>query len=140
MATRQSTQHALSDPQARSRPLTWVGAALLVAIAAIHVGVNVGFGLGFGYPGALFLLNAAGAIVLAAGILGGIRAAWHLGAVLAAASIVVYIVVHTTGLPGFYLEDWTAMVGILPLGPLSLVVEPLFLITYAVSFRGRRGH
>lgn len=139
MATRQTTQHALSGARARSRPLTWVGAALLVVIAAIHVAVYVGFGLTFGYPGALFLLNAAAAIILAAGILGGLRLAWHLGALLAAGTIVVFIVVHTIGLPAFYLEDWIEMVGIAPLGPLSLVVEAAFLVTYAASFGGQRG-
>ncbi|MBO0701902.1 MAG: hypothetical protein J2P38_03150 [Candidatus Dormibacteraeota bacterium] len=138
MATRQTMQRTMSGSRPLARPTTWVGAALLVVIAVIHVAVYVGFQLTVGYPGGLFLLNAAAAIVLAAGIVGGLRLAWHLGALFAAGTIVAFIVVHTIGLPGFYLESWIESVGGVPLGPLSLVVEVAFLVTYALSFAGRR--
>jgi hypothetical protein len=59
--------------------------------------------------------------------------AWHLGALLAASTIALFVVVHTVGLPAFQLSDWLEVVAQLPLGPLSLAVEGAFLAIYAIA-------
>lgn len=108
-----------------------VGALLLLVIAVLHALVYVGFSLTPGYPGILFLLNVAAAVVLAVGVFVRFRPAWHLSALFAAGTIVFFVIVHTVGLPAFHLNDWVAMVGFLPLGPLALIAEALLLALYA---------
>ena len=114
----------------RSATLTGVGVTLLLAMAAIDLLVYFGFGLAFAYPGILFLLNAAAAAAIAGGLLRGYQSAWHLAAGLAATTAVLFVVVRTIGLPGFQLNDWVVMLGFVPLGPLSLLVETLILGLY----------
>ena len=121
--------------RSRGATLTGLGVTLLLAMAVIDLLVYFGFGLPFAYPGILFLLNAAAAAVIGAWLLTGTPAAWHLGAGLAAATVVLFVVVRTIGLPGFQLSDWVVMLGFLPLGPLSLVVEVLFVGLY-ISWLG----
>lgn len=121
-----------ATPAARHVPLTAViGAALLLANGLIEVLVYVGFGIPFGYPGILFLLNAAASALLAAAVLAGRRVASHLGALLCAATILGFVLARTTGLPGLQFSDWVVMLAFLPLGPLSLLVEGLYLGLYA---------
>ena len=105
--------------------LTAAGVGLLLAMAAIDLLVYFGFALTFAYPGILFLLNAAAAAVIAAGLVRSYPAAWHAGALLGATTAVVFVLVRTTGLPNFRLTDWVVTAGLLPLGPLSLVVDVL---------------
>lgn len=114
----------------RRTPLHVAGAVILVVIAAIHVLVYVGFALTPGYPGFLFLLNAAASVLLAIAVLANIRLAWPASALLAAVTIVFFVVVHTVGLPGFQLSDWLSGVGFLPLGPISLFAELLLIALY----------
>ncbi|HEX3630467.1 MAG TPA: hypothetical protein VHW91_08355 [Candidatus Dormibacteraeota bacterium] len=120
----------VSGASVRVAPLTAPGVVLLLAIAAIDLLVYFGFALTFAYPGILFVLNATAAAVIAAGLLRGYRVAWHAGALLAASTAVAFVLVRTTGLPGFRLSDWIVTVGLLPLGPLSLVAEALFFGLY----------
>lgn len=115
---------------ARRTPLQTAGAVILLVIAAIHVLVYIAYALTPGYPGFLFLLNALGSVVLAAALLANIRLAWLASAVLAALTIVFFVIVHTVGLPAFQLSDWLTMVGFLPLGPLSLIAEALLIALY----------
>lgn len=114
----------------RRTPLQTAGAVILLVIAAIHVLVYVSYALTPGYPGFLFLLNAAASVLLAIAVLANIRLAWPAGAVLAATTIVFFVIVHTVGLPAFQLSDWLTMVGFLPLGPLSLLAEALLIALY----------
>lgn len=114
----------------RRTPLQIAAAVILIAIAAIHVLVYVGFALTPGYPGFLFLLNAAASVVLAVAMLASVRLAWPASALLAALTIVFFVVVHTVGLPAFQLSDWLSTVGFLPLGPLSLLAEALLIALY----------
>jgi hypothetical protein len=119
---------------ARSRSgLTVAGAALLLATALIDLLLYFGLSIPFGYPGVLFLLNAAAGIGLAAMLVAGVRVAWDLGAAFTAATIVLFVLSRTTGLPGLQLSDWLVFLGFLPLGPLSLVVEGLFVVVYALA-------
>lgn len=123
-------QARLAPAASQRTPLRTAGALLLLAIAAIHVLVYVGFSLTPGYPGFLFLLNAAASVLLAIAVLAGIGPAWPAGALLAALTIVFFLIVHTVGLPAFQLGDWLNTVGFLPLGPLSLLVEALVIALY----------
>lgn len=77
------------------------------------------------YPCTRIARLAGGAllIVLAGGILRGSRLTWHGAALLAALTFISFIAVRTVGLPNFYLTDWVVMVGVLPLGPLSLAAD-----------------
>lgn len=111
-------------------PFRTAGAIILLVIAAIHILVYVSFALTPGYPGFLFLLNALASVVLAVAVLANIRLAWLASALLAALTIVFFVIVHTVGLPAFQLSDWLTMVGFLPLGPLSLVAEALLIALY----------
>lgn len=115
---------------ARRTPLRTAGAVILLVMAAIHVLVYVGFALTPGYPGFLFLLNAAGSVALAIAVLANVRLAWPASAVLAAVTIVFFVIVHTVGLPAFQLPDWLSTVGFLPLGPISLLAEALLIALY----------
>jgi hypothetical protein len=117
------------------------GALLLAAMAVIDVLVVAAFVPVTTYPGILFLLNAAFAVVLAAGVLRGLRPAWQLGILLTGVTIVAFVAVRTVGLFGLLLNDWLVLLGPLPLGPLSLVVEAAFIVLSAmVVARGRPGH
>lgn len=112
---------------------------MLLAMAVIDLLVYFGFSLAFAYPGILFLLNAVSAVVIAAGLLGGYRPAWHLGALLAATMMVLFVLVRITGLPDFQLDDRIVLLGFLPLGPLSLAAEGLFLGLYVSWLAGGPG-
>lgn len=107
-------------------------------MAAVDVVVLVAFAPIAVYPGGLFLLNAVAALALSAAVVGGSPLAWHLGALLAGATVVLFVAVRTVGLPGFRLYDWLVLVGPLPLGPLSLVVEGAFLVLWLTSWVTRR--
>ena len=129
MDTQARTQRAGSSTGALYR----AGGVVLLVIAVLHVLVYVGFSLTPGYPGILFLLNVAASVVLAVGVFLRFRPAWHLSALFAAGTIVLFVLVRTVGLPAFHLTSWTSMVGFLPLGPLSLIAEGLLLALYAVE-------
>lgn len=125
-----------TEVQAGGSLKTWLpraGAIILLAMGAVHVLVYVGFSLSPGYPGFLFLLNAALSLVLAIGVFANVGLAWPAAALLAAGTIALYIVVHTVGLPGFYLEDWLSTVGFLPLGPISVVGEAAIIGIYLID-------
>lgn len=117
-------------------PVRVLGAALLAVMGVIDLLVYFGFSLPPSYPGILFILNAIAALALSVGLLLGMQVAWHLAALLAAVTIVLFVVVRTVGLPGFYLQNWVVLLGPLPLGPLSLLVEAGFVALYVT--RGRR--
>ena len=133
MAVRPTVDSMLS----RGASLTGVGVTLLLAMAAIDLLVYFGFGLTFAYPGILFLLNAAAAAVLAGSLMRGYQVAWDVAAGLAASTAVLFVIVRTVGLPNFQLSDWVVMLGFLPLGPLSLVMEALFLGLYVFWLAGQ---
>lgn len=119
----------------RTSAIDVAGAVLLLLLAAIHVTVYLAFALTPAYPGALFLLNAASAVVLAFGVFRGIQTAWHAGAALALLPFLAFVATRTVGLPEFHLTDWAVVFGIVPLGPLSFADELLIVITYALAIR-----
>lgn len=74
----------------------------------------------------MFALNFAGVAVAAAGIMrGSFSWGWTLGAVVAAASFIVYFVTRTVGLPSFNPSELFE-----PLGLVALVLEALFVALY----------
>jgi hypothetical protein len=64
------------------------------------------------YLGLSFLAQFAVSVIAAAGILMGSRLAWGLGALVSAASIAMYVVSRTVGLPGQSGEEWLEWSGI----------------------------
>jgi hypothetical protein len=75
------------------------------------------------YLGLSFLAQFVVALVAAAGILLGSRLAWALGALMAAASIGMYVISRTVGLPGQSGEEWLEWAGVL-----SMVSEGVALV------------
>jgi hypothetical protein len=122
---------------ARTSVIDVAGGVLLLLLEAIHITVYLAFALTPSYPGGLFLLNVASAVVLAFGVFRGIRTAWHAGAAVALLTFLAFVATRTVGLPEFHLTDWAVVVGIVPLGPLSFADELLIVIAYGVTIRRR---
>lgn len=81
------------------------------------------------YVGALFALNFVGAAIAAVGIYRArLSWGWALGALVAAASFVLYFVTRTVGLPSFQSSEFFE-----PLGVVALVLEALFLLVFILA-------
>jgi hypothetical protein len=109
------------------RLLQWLGLALILQTGFIHLYLTPASFSEVTYEGFLFAANAAGAVVAAYGIYRGKVWGWNLGALIAAGSIVAYIISRTIGLPGHEIEEFAD-----PAGLGALAVESGFLITYLV--------
>jgi hypothetical protein len=110
------------------------GAALCLAVAAIHVVDQGGFPgsktpvyVGYGYY-ALELIGVVTAVLL---IAGAIRVGWFLAMGVAAGPFIGYMLSRGPGLPGYTSDvgNWTE-----PLGLASLVVEALLFALAATLF------
>lgn len=100
-----------------------VAAIALVVAGTVHlVDAPDTFG-DAAYLGMSFLAQFVVTVVAAAGILLGSRLAWGLGAVVSAASIAMYVISRTVGLPGQSGEEWLEWAGII-----SMVSETIALI------------
>lgn len=78
------------------------------------------------YVGGLFVLNFVGAATAGLGIYKGSSSwGWGLGAVVAAASFILYFVTRTVGLPSFNPGELFE-----PLGLVALVLEGVFIGLY----------
>ncbi|GHE55329.1 hypothetical protein GCM10014715_05180 [Streptomyces spiralis] len=87
------------------------------------------------YIGVLFVVGSAIMLAVAAGLVFMKRpaAAWLIGALVSLGMIVGFALSRTVGLPYGYHEDgWEA-----PYGPLSLLVEGLFVLAFLVRFGAR---
>jgi hypothetical protein len=121
----------------RTWPLRATGAALCLAVAAIHVidqggipGSKTPAYVGDGYY-ALEIIGAVTALLLIAGV---VRAGWFLTAGVAAGPFVGYVLSRGPGLPGYTSDvgNWTE-----PLGLVSLAVEAaLFALAATLLLRG----
>lgn len=119
-------------PRALTLGLRVVGAVLLVFVGLIHLSLAPDYYLQAQYIGVLFYVNCVASWLTAALILVGIRGVWILGALIAAGAGVALTVAATVGLPSFT-DMFSA-----PHAEQSLVVEALFLVTYAVGVATRR--
>jgi peptidoglycan/LPS O-acetylase OafA/YrhL len=114
-----------------SRPLALAGIVLIVIVGVIHLVEAPEYLEEETYIGVLFILNAIGAGLSAAGIRRGLRAGWLLGVVVAAGAFIAFILSRTTGLPSFKEEDWEG------LGIVTLVLEAAFCAVAARALAGR---
>jgi hypothetical protein len=103
----------------------WTGIGLILASGAIHAIETPEYFEEMRYIGVLFALSVLGAIAAAIGIGRGQQWGWSLGTVVAAGSILGYLLSRTIGLPGFRENSWEEFVE--PMGLLSLLVESLFV-------------
>src|SRR4051795_6416058 len=115
----------LSTP---SRSLAFGGALLILVIGIIHAVEAPGYLDEQVYVGVLFVLNAIGSFVVAGALAArpGWRAAWGLGALIAAGAFVAFVLSRTTGLPSFKEEGLEGFVGVL-----SLIAEAAFVFLAA---------
>jgi hypothetical protein len=111
----------------------WMGIALILAFGLIHLIEAPDSFEDATYKGLLFVANGIAAAVAAAGIYRGARLwGWGLGAFVAAASFIGYVISRTVGLPGIPAEEWLEASGIA-----SLVVEAMF-VALAIRVRQSR--
>jgi hypothetical protein len=90
-----------------------VAALALVVSGAVHL-MDAPDTMGDAtYLGLSFYAQFLVTIGIAAGILMGSRLAWGLGALVSAASIVMYVISRTVGLPGQSGEEWLEWAGII---------------------------
>ncbi len=123
-------------PIKRSHGQALIASALLLSNGAIHVIAFPDHFMVAAYIGVLFLLLALATVPLAIGVGAGSQLAWDVAAVMSAIAVVAYALARTTGLPFYHEQDWLDMMGLVPLGLLSVVVEVLFLLMYV---RGEPG-
>lgn len=109
-----------------SKGLLWTAVLMIIATGIIHLVRAPHKFEEATYVGILFVANAIGAAVSALGIYLQRMWAWHLGALIAAGAFIGFILSRTAGLPVMGEEEWNAV------GILSLVVEGLFLLVYAL--------
>ena len=105
------------------RLLQWLGLTLILQTGLVHLYLAPESFSELPYEGILFLANAIGAVAAAYGIYRGKVWGWNLGVLIAAGSIVAYVLSRTIGLPGHEIEEWST-----PLGVGAMLVESGFLI------------
>jgi hypothetical protein len=108
--------------------VVWMGNLLIAALGLIHLLEAPEELEEATYLGLLFLANFGGAVVAAIGIYLNRGWGWLLGATLAGASFVGYVLSCTVSLPGLEVEEWLQ-----PLGMLALLVEVLFVGLWLTS-------
>lgn len=114
--------------------IKWAGIALILLVGLIHLLESPDYFEAATYVGALFIANAAGALVAAFGIVRGNAWGWVLGLLISGGAFVAYIISRTSGLPGA--EALAQESFFEPSGVLSLVVEAFFVILFLTT--GRR--
>jgi hypothetical protein len=124
----------------KSRTLQWLGIALLILIAVIHLYLAPAEYEESALLAYLFVANFLAALVAAVGIRRQAVWGWVLGFWVAAGAIAGYIVTRTVGMPGMEPEEWLYPVGILAM-VLELAFVALFFLARpwaARSLAGRR--
>ena len=103
------------------KKLKWLGIVLIIVTGLIHFIETPEYYGEAAYMGVLFALNGIGSLAAAYGIYKNQKWGWILGLLIAAGSIVGYIVSRTIGMPDFPIQEWADTTGIL-----SILVEALF--------------
>lgn len=108
--------------------LIWCGIILILIAGFVHVIEAPEALKEVAYKGWLFYANGLGALVAAVGIFLGRRWGWSLGALIAALTVVGYVLSRTVGLPLIPPEpdEWLE-----PLGVVAGGAEILFLLVFA---------
>ncbi|GHI09424.1 hypothetical protein AQI88_37830 [Streptomyces cellostaticus] len=117
--------------------VTWTGVAVSCAVAntVLHTLLIPEHLEEMFYIGLLFAVGSAVMLVVAVALVVRKRplAAWLTGVLVSLGMIVGFALSRTVGLPGGYYEDtWDA-----PYGPLSLLVEGLFVVAFLAWFSYR---
>jgi hypothetical protein len=100
-----------------------VGIALILGTGLIHLLYAPVEFEEVQYMGILFVLNFVGALVAAAGMWRRQAWGWLLGLLVAAGSVVGYVLSRSTGMPGHEVEAW-----LLPAGIAALAMEGAFVV------------
>jgi hypothetical protein len=110
--------------------ISWAGILLIMVVGLIHLVEAPEHLEEATYVGVLFFINVLFAFVSAFGIYRGTQWGWVLGILVAGGAFVMYVVSRTIGLPGLAEDvgNWLE-----PAGILSLIVEGLFVLVYAVT-------
>jgi len=82
------------------------------------------------YLGLSFYAHFAVTLIAAVGILMGSRMAWGLGALVSAASIGMYVISRTVGLPGQSGEQWSEWAGVI-----AVAAEAVALVATVAGLR-----
>jgi len=106
----------------KTKNLEWLDITLITIVGVIHLILMRGEYEEAHYMGMLFAANFIGAIIAAVGIYRGSLWGWVLGFLVAAGSLIGYMLSRTVGLPGMEIEAWLD-----PYGMLSLVLEVVFM-------------
>jgi hypothetical protein len=117
---RKSTVH----DQGRTGLMRWAGIGLILAVGVIHLITAPDQFNDAIYKGLLFLANAVGAVVVAAGLWKSQGWAWMLGLILAVATAGGYVLSRTLGLPGLPIDPDVFE----PLGVAAVVCEVAFAV------------
>lgn len=121
-----------SSHSATGTVLKPTGIGLMAGIGLLHLVVAPEHFEQAAYVGVLFVLNFVGAAVAAIGIYKGSPYwGWAFGALVAAASFIVYFVTRTVGLPSFNPSELFE-----PLGLVALILEGLFVALYLFVVTG----
>lgn len=116
-----------------SKFLRWLGIALIVQTGLLHLFAALGEYGETPYLSAFFLANFVGTLGAAFGMMRRARWGWLLGTLIAAGSLVGYVVSRTVGLPGMEPEAWGD-----PIGTMAMVMEAAFLVTSLVALLWHR--
>lgn len=106
-----------------AKTLKWAGIILIVVTGLIHFMEAPEYYREAAYMGMLFAVNGVGSLGAAYGIYKNQKWGWILGLLIAAGSIVGYIISRTIGMPGFPVQEWADTPGVV-----SVVVEALFIL------------
>lgn len=115
-----------------SKGLVWAGIALILITGLIHLISTPHHFEEATYVGVLFVLNAIGSAAAAIGIFLQRGWGWALGALIAALSIISFLISRTVGLPATHVEEWNT------LGISSVIVEAAFLLVSLPAFFNSR--
>ncbi|MEU3980965.1 hypothetical protein AB0F77_12730 [Streptomyces sp. NPDC026672] len=128
----------MSSPRSAEVTLRGFGAGCAVANVVLHTllipdHLEEKFYIGFLFAvGSAVMLGVAVALV----VMKRPSAAWLTGTVVSLGMIVGFLLSRTVGLPdGYYERGWEV-----PYGPLSLLVEALFVVAFLAWLRGAAAH
>lgn len=130
---RRSAGTATLGSQSVGPQLRLGGAAFLAASGLLHVIAFPEHAEAAQYIGILFLLYAAAAFVLAAGMLFSGSRVWALASLMAGAAIALYVLARTTDLPSYVEDDWIDAIGSFPMGLITVATEAMLILLYGYS-------